>query len=373
MLAFLGVLSNAAAKVLMDTFGMSVPLYALVFGIISGLTLPIGAFLGIWLSPVNDSLCAGMMALGAGALLFAVTVELYGHALHELAHGKLGLLEMFVTMGGAVAGALFYLTVNKWIDEKVSAAENEGPLDAEGQEESKAPSESPSESTPLKRPSLARSRWKKAVTKIEVMHLLKRDNIEGRRGRDKALMTIAAGHVATDEDKKTHQAMKARQVALSLFMGILIDGVPEGILMGFLAAEGHLTLALIFSLLIANFPEAFSSASLSTQAGMWWVTIICMWGGLCILTGSLCGLSCWFMLWMYPDFATNPNLPYHVRLPVALVEGLTGGAMIACIAAVMLPEAFSRGGGGKGPVYFSSGFLCPMGFLVAVTMKCLGG
>merc|ERR1719428_2834437 len=168
------------------------------------------------------------------------------------------------------------------------------------------------------------------------------------------------------EEKKAED-LKAQQVALSLFMGILIDGVPEGILMGFLAAEGHLTIALIFSLLIANFPEAFSSASLSTQAGMWWVTIISMWGGLCLLTGSLCGLSCWFMLWMYPDFATNPNLPYHVRLPVAFVEGLTGGAMIACIAAVMLPEAFERSD--KHSMWLSSGFLCTAGFLTSMMFK----
>jgi len=352
----------------MDTFGMSVPLYALVFGIVSGLSLPLGAFLGITFSPVNDTLCAGMMALGAGALLFAVTVELYGHALHQLAIGELGLLEMFVTMGGAVTGALFYLTVNRWIDEKTSREEAPSLNDAE-----KVEAPQTDESTPLRKQSLAKSRWKKiAKERLGVIDLLRREHIEGRRGRDKALCVIAAGHVASEEEKKAED-LKAQQVALSLFMGILIDGVPEGILMGFLAAEGHLTIALIFSLLIANFPEAFSSASLSTQAGMWWVTIISMWGGLCLLTGSLCGLSCWFMLWMYPDFATNPNLPYHVKLPVALVEGITGGAMIACIAAVMLPEAFSRGGGGKGPVVFSSGFLCPMGFLVAVTLKCLGG
>jgi len=44
--------------------------------------------------------------------------------------------------------------------------------------------------------------------------------------------------------------------------------------------------------------------------------------------------------------------------------------MIACIATVMLPEAFHRAGK-EGLLVFSSGFLCTAGFLVAVTMKAL--
>jgi len=45
-------------------------------------------------------------------------VELYGHALVEVAKGRLGLFEMFVTIFGALAGAAFYLTVNKWLEEQ---------------------------------------------------------------------------------------------------------------------------------------------------------------------------------------------------------------------------------------------------------------
>merc|ERR1719440_1663924 len=88
----------------------------------------------------------------------------------------------------------------------------------------------------------------------------------------------------------------AKSVALALFLGLLVDGVPEGVLMGFLSAEGHLTPVLIISLFVANFPEAFSSASLLIQAKMSTSKIIGMWTGLCLLVGCLSGLSCYLLL-----------------------------------------------------------------------------
>ena len=56
-------------------FGMHPAMYALVFGILSGTSLPLAAWLGTMLAPVSDRTCALMMAFGAGALLFAVTVD----------------------------------------------------------------------------------------------------------------------------------------------------------------------------------------------------------------------------------------------------------------------------------------------------------
>merc|ERR1719310_2509749 len=94
---------------------------ALLFGIISSLSLPIGAYLGQWLSPVEDYVVAAIVAFGAGALLFAVTVELYGHALHQVAIGKLGYIEIFTTVGCALIGALLYLWLNKMMENWVES------------------------------------------------------------------------------------------------------------------------------------------------------------------------------------------------------------------------------------------------------------
>jgi len=127
---------------------------AWLLGTISGVSLPLGAILGILLAPVRDEVCAGWMAIGAGALLFAVTVELYGHALRELELRRAGLLELLATVAGALLGALFYLAVNRWLEENLveSLEENAdgGSKDSEqpGQRQA-SDSESPSEVTPL--------------------------------------------------------------------------------------------------------------------------------------------------------------------------------------------------------------------------------
>lgn len=214
-------------------------------------------------------------------------------------------------------------------------------------------------------------------------------SISGKRGREKGMRVLANEYVIAGNAKKMakkrssilsasalleqKEAQKAKKVALALFLGLLIDGVPEGVLMGFLAAEGHLSPVLIISLLVANFPEAFSSASLLVTAGMPLKIIVAMWTGLAVLVGCLSGLSCSLLLWAYPHFGQpGEELPQGILMTIAGVEGLTGGAMIACIASVMLPEAFERAGK-DGHLAFSSGFLTTVGFLVATVLKAVGG
>merc|ERR1719174_1706076 len=107
------------------------------------------------------------------------------------------------------------------------------------------------------------------------MKLMGRDLLKRVRGREKALRAL----------HDPHEVQHAKSVAFALFLGLLVDGVPEGVLMGFLAAEGHLTPVLIISLFVANFPEAFSSASLLVQARLSVAKIIGMWTGLCTLVG----------------------------------------------------------------------------------------
>eukprot|EP00929_Paragymnodinium_shiwhaense_P120345 TRINITY_DN92285_c0_g1_i1.p1 TRINITY_DN92285_c0_g1~~TRINITY_DN92285_c0_g1_i1.p1 ORF type:complete len:528 (+),score=133.86 TRINITY_DN92285_c0_g1_i1:183-1766(+) len=427
-----------------------VPVYALALGLLSGVSMPIGAYLGVLLAPVGDEYCAAMMALGAGALLFAVTVELYGHALHEVREGRMGMVEMNITMMAAVGGAIFYLCMNQWLEQKLGGGHEEEheaveapPLPEpqtaklersvtemsaktevtqateEGTEkpDSKAPRRARrmsvlnmqdlsetggrgglaaaaivKQSIEEHKVALARERWqklRKTYQSTRIICLFKTSRLVSSPDIKSVQSSVfakawadACNQVRTewkDEGKQerekvlAHNAEKAKQVALGLFLGLLIDGVPEGILMGFLAAEGHLSPVFIVSLFVANFPEAFCSASLLRQAEMSTLKIVGMWLGLCILVGCLCGASCWLIFFCFPNFhAHGEGLPFHWRVLIASVEGLTGGAMIACISSVMLPEAFERAGKG-GHILMKSGFFCVLGFLLSVFLKANGG
>merc|ERR550525_43433 len=97
------------------------------------------------------------------------------------------------------------------------------------------------------------------------------------------------------------QVREARATAMNLFMMLLVDGVPEGILMGFMAAQGFLSPTFTLSLLVANFPEAFASSTLFLPGQMPVAQILALWTGLMLLVGSLAGISCYLLL-MLPGF-----------------------------------------------------------------------
>merc|ERR1719281_2332127 len=86
--------------------------------------------------------------------------------------------------------------------------------------------------------------------------------------------------------------------------------------------------------------------------------IVGMWAVLMLMTGSLACIAC--MLYPVGD------VPFWVHIFSAAVEGLAGGAMLAMIAAVMLPEAYAM----QGDII---GLICVTGFLLAVLIKVYGG
>jgi uncharacterized membrane protein len=393
-------------------YGMSPSVYALIFGIVSGLSLPIGAGLGIIASPVKPHLCALMMAFGAGALLFAVTVELYGHALHEVDKNRMSVLEMFTIIFGALCGAAFYLTTNQWLKDTFPESD-ETPETARSVEHAQSSPNAgeDSEKAPLLKATLklakkereelskerhereemapmmtalkmeaedssrdgkakAKSAWAKLRgEKRQAIRLLSKDAWSFKRPREQAIKAL---HDKESVDKQ------GLVVALGIFLGLLVDGLPEGILMGFLSAEGHLTPVLLFSLFVANLPEAFASGSLMVQAGLSTGQIMGLWTGLMLLVGGLCGLSCYLLLFFFPTYGAHAaghgggDLPMSVLIGISLVEGITGGAMIACISSVMLPEAFANCDKNR-PFLHQTGFLCTAGFLVSVGLKTLFG
>jgi len=326
-----------------------------------------------------------MMAFGAGALLFAVATELYGHALHQVDVGTMGLDAFFTIIFGALIGGAFYLTANQALDNYLCSGDEDeepaGPSTTDTEKGSAKASETSSiaadmrskvdataqgeeKSTPRSGKNLwaaAKTRTKELTRRPSLAAVIKEAKQRGKelRGREKAIMSMGL------DDK---DAQHSKSVAYALFLGLLIDGVPEGVLMGFLCAEGHFTPALIISLFVANFPEAFSSSSLLKKARIGNGQILGMWFGLCLLVGSLAGVACGTLLHFYP----HGKYPWHMQMTIALVEGITGGAMISCIASVMLPEAFS-GAGKTGPFYSQSGYLCLTGFLMSASMKALFG
>jgi CRP-like cAMP-binding protein len=95
---------------------MQIFMLALLWGCVSAVSLPLGAMIGLWSRP-SQKVTSALMAFGGGALLFALTIELFAHALHRSHQGNdKGII--FATMIGAAAGGLIFELLNRILNDQ---------------------------------------------------------------------------------------------------------------------------------------------------------------------------------------------------------------------------------------------------------------
>lgn len=435
------------------SLGMS----AFGWGIFSAISLPLGAFLGMWLKP-NQKISSASMAFGAGALIFALTIELFSHVpQHVEEHGK---AVLWVAIVGAVLGGLLFDGLNSILNNKgaflrkfssakkyvahlklkrtkkmikelseveilrvippdkmgglVHSVEQEffaagTHIFKQGDDAHKLyfiisgevkiirhEDEQVSELATLNAQDtfgemgLLRGypRTADAIAGTDVhlyvlaegaFRLLLDENPKVKQSvydlaadREKGIKDLASNlhagkwaaatekslengtlSVTADEIKKEGHGSNA---ALAIWLGILIDGIPESLVIGMLATSVKgMSLAFVAGVFLANLPEAMSSAVSMRKNGMSLTRVYVMWGSICLLTGVGALIGAYI-------FPANPEgVMFYV---VTGIEALAAGAMLTMIAETMLPEAFEQGGSVVG-----LSTLC--GFLSALLVKIL--
>lgn len=88
---------------------------AFLWGIISAISLPLGALLGLLWRP-GSRISSAFMAFGAGALLFALSIELLGHVPHFVEEH--GLNALAVAIAGALAGGAIFDVLNQLLNNR---------------------------------------------------------------------------------------------------------------------------------------------------------------------------------------------------------------------------------------------------------------
>jgi CRP-like cAMP-binding protein len=83
--------------------------WALLLGLLSAASLPIGALVGVWWRPSNRVM-AFLLAFGGGALLAALTIELMAPGIEK------GLFNSIAV--GAVIGGLLFKVLDYWVNQK---------------------------------------------------------------------------------------------------------------------------------------------------------------------------------------------------------------------------------------------------------------
>jgi len=132
----------------------------------------------------------------------------------------------------------------------------------------------------------------------------------------------------------------------AIFIGTLLDNVPESIILGMgLALGGAINLAFLAAVFISNLPEGIAGTLNLEASGRSRSNIFWMWTILVIISALCAGLGYMIIRWL-------PGADGHIA------QAFAAGAMLTMLADAMMPEAFEHGGK-------LVGILTVMGFLAA--------
>ena len=185
-------------------------------------------------------------------------------------------------------------------------------------------------------------------------YLQKRQGFEPIKVADwvkQALESMDAGRLIPSATTLTGMVKEHQNAPMSIWLGLLMDGIPEALTIGAHLATQPLSNSLLAGLFIANYPEALSSSKGMKEQGFSIPKILIMWTSIMLLTGILSAVGS----------VVFADVPESV---ISLLESMAAGAMLTVIAETMLPEAYAKGGS-------IVGLSNLLGFLAIIVIKSL--
>jgi len=137
----------------------------------------------------------------------------------------------------------------------------------------------------------------------------------------------------------------------AMFLGALLDGVPEAFILGIgLALGGTISLAFVTAVFVSNIPQGVAGTASLRAAGHSDRSIFWMWTA---LTAACAGVA-----------ALGYALAGSVPAQGMYAQAFAAGAVLTMLADSMMPEAFEHGGP-------SAGLVTVVGYLVAAALSVL--
>jgi ZIP family zinc transporter len=154
---------------------------------------------------------------------------------------------------------------------------------------------------------------------------------------------------------RNHQHMEASDqsgLVIPMVLGIILDGVPESIVIGLGILEGGtVSLSMLVAVFISNLPEAIAGTT-GMKAGGWSKKRI---------------ILLWFIIALVCGFATVAGYALFSGVSekwLSFVEAFAGGAILLMLANSMMPESYEHAGK-------LAGIFTVLGFFVSVMMVIL--
>ena len=166
-------------------------------------------------------------------------------------------------------------------------------------------------------------------------------------------LTFYAGDLLIDKrgghDRKGMERETGEGNALAIFLGTLLDGIPESFILGItIQTQGEVGLAFLAAVFVANFPEGMAASSGFRDAGWSSQRILGVWLGVMAVSA----LSAAFGFSLFGQMST---------LEGTYVQGFAAGALLTMLSDTMLPEAYEQ----SGPAV---GLWTTLGFSVAIAI-----
>lgn len=139
----------------------------------------------------------------------------------------------------------------------------------------------------------------------------------------------------------------------AIFIGTLLDNVPESIILGMsLALGGAVNLAFLAAVFVSNLPEGIAGSINLEAAGYQRRKVFWMWFVLVMVSAACAGLGYILIYWL-------PGADGRYA------QAFAAGAMLTMLADAMMPEAFEHGG-------LMVGLFTALGFLAAAVLSVAG-
>jgi ZIP family zinc transporter len=132
--------------------------------------------------------------------------------------------------------------------------------------------------------------------------------------------------------RKRITAKAERGSGAAIFIGTLLDAIPESLVLGMgLALGGSVSVAFLVAVFVSNFPEGLAGTVNLTAAGHSRRSTLWMWIALVLVSAGFAAVGTGLVQWV-------PSADARV------IQAFAAGAVLIMLADAMIPEAYEHGG-----------------------------
>lgn len=166
------------------------------------------------------------------------------------------------------------------------------------------------------------------------------------------ILDLIVSRKGASKRKRSHTQDSDQGSGLAIFIGTVMDAIPESIMIGasLLAGQG-VSFLLVIAIFISNIPEGLSSTTGLLKGGYTKMKIFVLWTTVLVISA----LSSWGGYF----FLENASEAF-----MAFIAAFAGGGIVAMVSSTMMPEAYEEGG----PIV---GFLAALGLLTSLLLNVL--